>query len=222
MERDSRTIVVVGASAGGVQALRELVAELPAQCDASILVVLHTGAGKSLLPNVLTRAGVMEATHAIQGEPLLPGHIYVAPPDHHMLIDGSHIQLTHGPRENHSRPAIDPLFRSAARAYGPQVVGVVLSGALSDGTSGLAMIKEHGGVTIVQDPQDAIVDSMPTSVLRVLEPDYVLPAFEIGRLLRHLVMRPVVGFAVGSMVSDEAAEGSITAYFYEQPDDQHA
>jgi two-component system chemotaxis response regulator CheB len=221
MERDSRTIVVVGASAGGVQALRELVAELPAQCDASILVVLHTGAGKSLLPNVLTRAGVMEATHAIQGEPLLPGHIYIAPPDHHMLIEGSHIQLTQGPRENHSRPAIDPLFRSAARAYGAQVVGVVLSGALSDGTSGLSMIKELGGITIVQDPQDAIVEGMPTSALRVLEPDYVLPAFEIGRLLRRLVMRPVVGLTVSSMAPDEAVGHGTTGYFQEQPDDQH-
>jgi two-component system chemotaxis response regulator CheB len=183
MERDGSSIVAIGASAGGIQALLTLIGELPAAFSGTIFVVVHIGRSRSVLPALLERAGPLPASHAKDGETFLPGHIYVAPPDHHMLVRQDHIELSHGPRENHSRPAIDPLFRSAAISHGPSTIGIVLSGALSDGSAGLLAIKEHGGVAIVQDPAEAIIGTMPESALRAVKTDYILPAEEIGRLL---------------------------------------
>lgn len=180
------SVVVIGASAGGIQALLELVAELPADFPAPVLVVVHIGRGRSVLPRLIERAGRLPASHARDGEPLRPGHVYVAPPDFHMLVRGDHITLDHGPRENHSRPAIDPLFRSAATAFGPRTIAIILSGALSDGATGLMMVKEHGGTVIVQDPNDAAIGGMPESALRVVQADQVLTAREIGLHLTSL------------------------------------
>ncbi len=159
-------IVVIGASAGGVEALIRLTSALPRDLPASLFVVLHTPArSKSMLPAILSRSGNLPAIHAEHGSAIEPGCIYVARPDHHLIIKPGFVSVTQGPRENRQRPAIDPLFRSAALAYGHRVVGVVLSGSLDDGTSGLVSIKARGGTAIVQDPADALFDSMPRSAI---------------------------------------------------------
>lgn len=183
MEEGGPPIVVIGASAGGIQALLALVEELPKDFNAPVFVVVHIGRSRSVLPTLLERAGVLPASHAKDGDVFRAGHIYVAPPDWHLLVRDHSIQLSHGPRENHSRPAIDPMFRSAAFAHESRAIGVILSGALSDGTAGLLMIKAHGGTAIVQDPGEAIIGGMPESALRAVQVDHVLPARDIGRLL---------------------------------------
>ena len=184
--------IVVGASAGGVQALQALVSQLPPEFPASILVVLHMmTSATSVLHNILDRAGPLGATQARDGDRLERGHVYVAPPDFHMLLRASAIHLSGGPRENGHRPAIDPLFRSAARAFGPRVIGVILSGTLDDGTDGLRLIKELGGGTVVQDPADAAYGSMPESAIRHVAPDRVVPLAEIGATLAAMVDAPL-------------------------------
>lgn len=187
-----RDVIVVGASAGGVQTLQGLVSQLPPEFPASILVVLHLmSSGTSVLHNILDRAGPLPVTQARDGEPLERGHIYVAPPDFHLLLRGPNIHLSAGPRENGHRPAIDPLFRSAARAYGPRVIGVVLSGTLDDGTDGLRLIKQRGGACVVQDPDDAPYGGMPQSAIEYVGPEYVVPLAEMGATLFELVDAPL-------------------------------
>jgi two-component system chemotaxis response regulator CheB len=187
-----RDLIVVGASAGGVQALQRLVADLPPELPASVLVVLHMmSSGTSVLDSILGRAGELPVTKAVDGEPLERGHVYVAPPDHHLLLRGGSIHLSNGPRENGHRPAVDPLFRSAARAYGSRVIGVVLSGTLDDGTDGLRLIKARGGATVVQDPDDATYGDMPRSAIEFVGPDRVVPIAEMGRLLCELLDAPL-------------------------------
>jgi len=181
-------IVVVGASAGGVEALAHLAASLPADLSAAVFVVLHLPAtGASALPEILGRHGPLPAAHVTDGEPIQPGRIYVAPPDHHVLLRAGHVHLSRGPRENGHRPAVDPLFRSAAREYATRVVGVVLSGALDDGTAGLLAIKSRGGIAVVQDPADALYPGMPGNALQQVEVDHVLPAAAMGELLARLI-----------------------------------
>src|SRR4051812_41676067 len=149
-------LIVMGASAGGVQALSELLQDLPPDLPAAILIVVHTSpTSPGILPQILDRMGPIPVAHAQHEEPIEPGHAYVAPPDHHLLVKDGEIFLSRGPRENGFRPAVDPLFRTAARAYGPRVVGVVLSGGLDDGAEGLLYIKRAGGYAIVQDPNEA-------------------------------------------------------------------
>jgi two-component system, chemotaxis family, protein-glutamate methylesterase/glutaminase len=187
-----RDVIVIGASAGGVQALQSLVSQLPPELPASVLVVLHLmAAGTSVLDSILGRAGPLPATQPQDGERLERGHIYCAPPDFHMLLRGPNIHLSAGPRENGHRPAIDPLFRSAARAYGPRAIGVVLTGTLDDGTDGLRLIKERGGATVVQDPDDAAYRDMPESALRFVGPDRVVPLDEMGATLFELIDAPI-------------------------------
>jgi two-component system chemotaxis response regulator CheB len=182
-----KDIVVAGASAGGMEALEKLVAHLPADFPAALFVVWHMSPGvKSVLPDVLRRAGPLPAAVPADGDPIEPGRIYVAANDHHMLLERDYIRIAKGPKENRFRPALDPLFRSAAYVYGPRVIGVVLSGALDDGTSGLWAVKLRGGTAIVQEPADAKVRGMPLSALANVKVDYKLPADEIGGLLGRL------------------------------------
>jgi two-component system, chemotaxis family, protein-glutamate methylesterase/glutaminase len=184
-------IVVVGASAGGVEALADLTASLPPDLPAAVFVVLHVpSTGTSALPDILSRHGPLPAAHVKDGEPIEHGRIYVAPPDHHVLLRSGHVHLARGPRENGHRPAVDPLFRSAAREYGSRVVGVVLSGALDDGTAGLAAIKTRGGLTVVQEPADALYPNMPGSALEHVRVDHVRPAAAMGTLLARLILEP--------------------------------
>lgn len=180
-------IVVVGGSAGSVEPMQALVRALPADFPAAVFIVLHLAPDSpSLLPQILSRAGVLPAKHAEDGEPIRPGHIFVAPPDHHLTIEDGSMRVRRGPRENRHRPAIDPLFRSAARVYDSRTVGVILSGYLDDGAAGLRAIRARGGIGIVQDPEDAEATQMPESALQYGGADYVLPKEEIGRKLAEL------------------------------------
>ena len=185
-------LIVIGASAGGIEALSELVKDLPAELPAAVFVAVHIPAhSKSTLPKILGRRSVLPALKPEDGEEIRPGRIYVAPPDRHLLIKRGFIHVVHGPRENGSRPAIDPLFRTAARAYGRRVIGVVLSGSLDDGTAGLIAIKKRGGLSIVQDPDEALYPGMPQSAIDNSEVDYILPVSEIGSTLARLAVQPV-------------------------------
>ena len=161
-----RDIIVIGFSAGGVDPLVRLVAEFPADLAAAVFLVHHFPAKSiSALPHIVRRAGPLPADHPEHGERVIPGRIYIAPPNRHMLLGEGRIHLTNGPREHGHRPAIDPLFRTAARVYGARAVGVLLSGTLDDGTEGLLAIKRHQGVTVVQDPAEALYPGMPNSAV---------------------------------------------------------
>src|SRR5437660_7499134 len=191
--RAHRDIIVIGASAGGVAALQEVVARLPEDLPATVLIVVHVPAWyPSVLPKILSRAGPLRASHARDGEAIECGRIYVAPPDHHLLISDGRLRLARGPRENHNRPAIDPLFRSAADAFGARVIGVVLSGSLGDGTAGLQAVKTAGGVAAVQDPSEAAFPDMPASALAWVKMDHCAAIEDIGPLLARLVSEEVV------------------------------
>lgn len=179
-------IFVIGASVGGVEALQKIVAPLPVDVPASIFVVLHIGRSHSALEKILGASGKLPASRAMHGEPIRSSRIYVAPPDHHIVLDKSRIYLDKGPKEHYTRPAADPLFRSAAMAFGQRVVGIVLTGGDRDGAQGLAEIKAAGGVSVVQDPAEAEDPSMPKSGLMVDSPDYCLPLAEIPGLIIRL------------------------------------
>jgi two-component system chemotaxis response regulator CheB len=207
-----RDIVVVGGSAGGVEALRRIVAALPGALPAAVFVVVHVSPhGESHLPEILARAGPLPASHPVDGEPVEPGRIYVAPPDMHLILREGRMRLRRGPRENRHRPAIDPLFRSAAEAFGPRVVGVVLSGALDDGTAGLIAVKIAGGVTVVQDPAEAFAADMPRNAMKYLAVDHVLPAREIGALVTRLV-REDAGRAAPAVSEESVQERRLSEF----------
>ena len=185
---EPRDIVVIGASRGGVEALRGIVAALPPSLQSALLIVLHISpTHASLLPDVLSRAGPLPAEHGRDGTRIERGRIYVAPPDHHMTVGPiGFIRLDQGPKENHTRPAADPLFRSAASVYGSRVIGIILTGGGSDGTQGLIAIEQAGGLAIVQDPGDARDPSMPMSALLHDNPDLCLPLSEIPGVIIRL------------------------------------
>jgi two-component system chemotaxis response regulator CheB len=186
-----KDIIVVGASAGGIEALKKLVSGLPPDLGAAVFVVQHTAPNSpGLLPSILQRSGRLPALSVKNKAPIEPGRIYVAIPDHHLIIEPGTVRSTRGPKENHSRPAVDPLFRSAALAYGPRVIGIVLTGGLDDGTSGLWTIKCLGGTAIVQDPEEAFADSMPRSALKHVRVDHCVPMAEMGSLLVRLTKEP--------------------------------
>jgi two-component system chemotaxis response regulator CheB len=179
VENGTLTLVVIGASAGGVEPLKAVVAGLPPDLPAAISIALHVPASGSRLPDILSREGPFPAHHAADGDPLAVGHVYVAPPDRHLLVEGSRCVVVRGPRENGARPAIDPLFRSAAAAFGPRAVAVVLSGARSDGSAGAAAVAARGGTVIVQDPGEAVFPGMPSAAIERDHPDRVTPTAEI-------------------------------------------
>jgi two-component system, chemotaxis family, protein-glutamate methylesterase/glutaminase len=187
---DVRNIVVIGASAGGVSALQQLAADLPPQFPAVVLIVLHIGANRSQLPALLEAAGPNSAAHASDGETIRTGHLAVAPPDCHLLLEKGVLRLTRGPKENFARPAIDPLFRSAALTYGPRVIGVILTGGLDDGTAGLQAIKASGGLAVVQDPDTAFARDMPDSALKYVEVDHCVPLNSLANTLLELIKEP--------------------------------
>ena len=181
-------IIVIGASAGGVEALQTLIAGLPDGLRASLFIVMHIPATcPSALPEILSRSGPLPALHATEGMRIEQGKIYVAPPGHHLLLEQGSIHLGTGPKEQWVRPAADVLFRSTASAYGSRVVGVVLTGMGQDGTAGLQAVKQDGGVTIVQDPTEAAWSSMPQNALEQVEVDYTLALWRLAPLLIHLV-----------------------------------
>lgn len=179
--------ILIGASSGGVAALLELAAQLPADINAVVGVVLHVGSRQSILPELLSGRSRWRAMHPVDGEPLAPGAMYVAPPDHHLLFTADAAHLSRGPRENHARPAVDPLFRSAALHWRERAIGVVLTGDLDDGTAGLAAVKACGGMAIVQDPATAFEPGMPASALANVAVDHCVPLAEIPATLERLV-----------------------------------
>jgi two-component system chemotaxis response regulator CheB len=183
-----RDTIVIGASAGGLAALSELARELPAELPASLFVAQHSApASPPVLPEILDRAGSLPAKLAVGGEQIERGQVYVAPPDHHLMIGEDRVRVSRGPRENGHRPAVDPLFRSAARSRGAAMIAVVLSGALDDGTAGLLVVKARGGIAIVQSPEDALHTGMPSAAIRGDSPDHVVDMGRLPGLLCDLV-----------------------------------
>ena len=183
-------VIVIGASAGGVASLTQLVRELPTNLEAAVAVALHVPAeSPSVLPAILTREHTLKATHPKDGEPLQHGRIYVAPPGRHLLVKRRLVRVVNGPNENGHRPAVDPLFRTAARAHGRRTIGVVLSGSLDDGTAGLSVIKAHGGAALVQDPADALFQGMPQSAIDNVDVDFTgSPAALANELVRRVMV----------------------------------
>lgn len=196
-------MVVIGASAGGLEGVKALVAELPENFPAVILVVLHIPPDSvSALPQILSRAGPLPARNPEDGETMKPGQIYVARADHHLLVEGDVIGVKKSPRENRFRPSIDVLFRSAAYHHNHRVAGVILSGALEDGVSGLWTIKHLGGTTLVQRPDEAAFDSMPLSALQQVNIDHLLSAADIGTYLSDWATKPPI--AMPEVVMEES------------------
>lgn len=188
MQRD---LVAIGCSAGGVEALPRVLQQLPADFPAAVVIVQHLGnAGPTQLADLLARRTAMPVSWAEQGAPVLPGHVYVAPPDVHLLVADGHIRLTRSARENHARPSIDALFRAVAASYASRAIGVLLTGMLEDGVAGLRAIRDAGGEVIVQDPSDAEHPELPSCAVLALDPDRVLPLDAIGVALTALTGRP--------------------------------
>ncbi|MFL5735505.1 MAG: chemotaxis protein CheB [Chloroflexia bacterium] len=188
MSHPNPGIIVIGGSAGSIEVLGRVLADLPSDLQAPVFVVVHLSpTGNSKLPEVLGRHSSLPVAFARHGERIRPGRVYLAPPDMHLIVREDCVELSHGPRENHTRPAIDPTFRTAAFAHGEQVIGVVLSGGLDDGSVGATIIKASGGITVVQDPEEALYDSMPRSALRYMEgADHIVQAAKMGSLLGRL------------------------------------
>jgi len=197
----NRDVIAIGASAGGIEVLLDLVRELPEDLPAAVFVVVHVPAGHpSLLPELLSRRGPLPAKHPLHEERIAPGNIYVAPPDNHLIVRRGSMEVVRGPKENGHRPAADVLFRTASMAYGPRVIGVVLSGYGDCGTAGMMSIKARGGVGVVQAPERAQVPEMPRSVLARVAVDHTIAPVELPALLARLAStpsgpeRPVDGF----------------------------
>ncbi len=180
-------MIAIGASAGAVETLQCLVHQLPANLPAAIFVVVHSHPrSRGFLPEILSRAGPLPATHAENGAPIEHGRIYVAPPDQHLIVERGHVHLSVGPKEQHLRPSINVTFRSAAMAYNERVTGVILTGQMDDGIAGLWEIKRRGGIAVVQNPEEALFPSMPLSALREMPADYTVGVAEMGALLTRL------------------------------------
>lgn len=204
MELPGRDIVVVAASAGGIEPLRSLLAALPADLPAAVLVVVHISPRSgTALPGILDRAGPLRAAHAVDGEQLLPGRVYVAPPDHHLLVRGDRVRATRGPRHNFYRPAADPLFMSAALEGGPRTLAVVLSGTLDDGARGCALVDRLGGLVAVQDPGESAFPGMPCATLEAVSHAEALAVPKLAEWIDRLSRTPAV---VSEPPADREAE----------------
>ncbi len=186
----TRDIIAIGGSAGSLDTLRAIAAALPPGFSGNAFIVVHIGHGRSRLPELLAVNGNLPARFARDGEPMKPGHIYVAPADRHLIVEPGRIRLSRGPREHFTRPAIDPLFRSVAGVYRERVIGVVLSGGGSDGAAGLDTIKRAGGLAVILDPHDAASADMPQAAAEIVHPDYVARSDEIPSLLVRLLHEP--------------------------------
>ncbi|WP_024519375.1 chemotaxis protein CheB [Bradyrhizobium sp. Tv2a-2] len=187
----NRDVLAIGTSAGGFEALRFLAGEFSPGFPASVLVVIHLSSQfRSTLDAILTQAGPLQATFAVDGEKLERGHIYIAPPERHLLVESEELRLGLGPRENNARPALDPLFRSAALCCGARTIGAVLTGTLGDGAAGLLALKQSGGITVVQDPSDAAFPEMPTTALTRSQPNHVVGLAGMPALFEKLVRQP--------------------------------
>jgi two-component system, chemotaxis family, protein-glutamate methylesterase/glutaminase len=217
----NRGIIVVGASAGGLQALQKLVGGLPADLPAAMFVVMHIAADSpGLLPAILNRSGPLSAAFAVDGEAFQPGRIYVAPPDHHLFLKAGWMRVSRGPKENGFRPAVDPLFRTAAQVYGPRVIGVILSGALDDGTYGLKLIKQQCGVAVVQHPEEALTPSMPLSAIQNVEVDHILTAAKMPPLIASLVeksLREIPAMPDPNTIPEDVVEAGIDTLQQQSP-----
>jgi two-component system chemotaxis response regulator CheB len=208
-------IVVIGASSGGVEALLQIVAGLPSDLPASVFIVLHLDPGfVSKLPELLSQRGPLRATHAVHGEAIAPGRIYVAPPDNHLMLRPGYMHVVRGPKENGHRPSVDALFRTAAMVYGSRVVGVVLTGYLDCGTAGMMSVKARGGLAVVQDPRDASVSDMPQSVVTHVAVDHVASLRDIPGLIARLVAEPAraeAAHVTGALMELEGDEPGVAA-----------
>ncbi len=190
-------IIVIGASAGGIEALKKLVAQLPDNFLGTLFIVLHISPEhRSVLPQILARLCPLPVVHATDSDAIQSGRIYVAPPDHHLIVEQGLVRVTRGPKENRFRPSVDVLFRSAARAYGKRVIGVVLTGALDDGAAGMFAVQERGGIAVVQDPFDALYPSMPISAMKAVAVDHCVPISELGSLLVSLTNEAIQDLGV--------------------------
>lgn len=200
-------VIVIGASLGGVEALQKLVGGLQVNLQATVLIVLHVwAAAESFLPHLLQRAGPLPAEHPRDGDIPQPGHIYVAPPDLHLLIEDGRMRLVRGPKENMHRPAVDVLFRTAAQCFGPRVVGILLTGYGGDGAAGLVAIDRRSGLSIVQDPEESRAPGMPESALRLMKPDYKLRVSEIAPVVNRLVQQKIPSMVASAPSGECAAE----------------
>ena len=185
----ARNLIVIGASAGGVEAAQKLAAALPAKLPASVLLVIHVGAnGPCLMADILNRAGPLPASYPTDGQGFEHGQIYIARPDHHLLVEENRLRVSRAPKEHGHRPSIDLLFQSAASHHGARVVGVLLTGYLNDGAAGLQVIERAGGIAVVQDPADAAVPEMPINALKRISADYRLCLQDIAPLLERLTL----------------------------------
>jgi two-component system chemotaxis response regulator CheB len=191
-----RNCVVIGASAGGFQALSAFLGQLPAEFPGAIAVVLHRSPeGPSSLAPLLGRHACLPVSEPADGEEVRRGHVYIAPRDLHLELRLDRFHLQRGPKQHHTRPAIDALFYSAARAYGSRVIGVLMTGYLSDGVAGLVQIKAEGGLSLVQDPEDAAYPSMPRNAIMHDHVDLVFPLRSLPALLEELVVGKSVSAA---------------------------
>ena len=204
-------IVVIGASSGGVEALKTLFAGLPADLPAAIFAVVHRASiAPNVLPRIFSQAGAMQCIEVTDIARVVPGRIHVPMSDHHLLLERGYARAARGPRENRSRPAIDPLFRSAARAYGPRVIGIILTGLLDDGTAGMVAIKAMSGITVVQDPNDAVFPDMPQSVIDNVSVDHRVPLSRLSALLTELVQKPAADLPPRALPSPQELAATIT------------
>jgi two-component system chemotaxis response regulator CheB len=216
-----RDIIVVGGSSGALHAL-EFIGHLPSELPAAVFVVLHVApGGPGLLPDIIRRYSKLPVDHASDGEGIAAGHIYVAPPDHHLSFSDDFMQVARGPKENRHRPSVDVLFRSAAKSYGPRVIGVVLSGMLDDGSAGLLEIRRRGGIGIVQDPKDALFPEMPSNALAHGGADYCVPQSQLAGLLTRAALQPIAkeeAFETAGTGSGEAGGSEVVKNDNEQYD----